>query len=375
MNIKINNPWNREYIKELLKQGYELNSKNEKFTWILEEDRHLIKNNCSSARFGIPTQVVGDYENAQIFLCLYNPGTHMKSKQSQTIKNVGNYIKEELALENKLESNFKKYAYMKKMNEYYDYNKEDILESDIEKYYKHIINMEDNILSLEIIDLFDLFVLKYSGKKIKNNIITNDEAKNISYYLRSYYSGAFYQEKKNSIQSTINFFENKFLKLIDMHGEKAREVLLNELRAYSICNMELLPYRSSIKSDIKFEKNGLINLTSTKFVVEIILNRLLTDTDEKPIFIFRSRVEWLKAIESYIRLNEKIMSYIDENYSGDINKFMQDKLYPNFYVFSSTNSGSMSPNNIVKLTDFKGYKHKNKKTDYVSRKLLHIFEA
>ena len=53
------------------KSAYIKNEAN--FSWIMSDDQKFIKHPTVEINYGIPLQVTGDPEKANLFLCLFNP--------------------------------------------------------------------------------------------------------------------------------------------------------------------------------------------------------------------------------------------------------------------------------------------------------------
>jgi len=156
------NPWNEKTItslgkkyneyyekeKELEKKG-ELKDTDkigeDEFSWVLEEDKGKIDDSKSnSIKWGIPNQVIGDYEKANLFLCLLNPRTRNLTDEG---KNLKSYINKENNGNG---------------NEY----------SDNPENYMSMIFPNENVLSSEIRDLKNSYICE--------NLISKDEIDDVS---------------------------------------------------------------------------------------------------------------------------------------------------------------------------------------------------
>ena len=105
-----------------------------------------------------------------------------------------------------------------------------------------------------------------------------------------------------------------------------------------ICNLELVPFASLNKKDIKLSD---VDEKFTNFTVSIILKRIsnyLKNGGEKPVFVFRSRNEWFERINIFINSEFGMKETFDIENS---------ELIDYFYEFSSQNAVS-SRNNILK---------------------------
>ena len=115
---------------------------------------------------------------------------------------------------------------------------------------------------------------------------------------------------------------------------------LEKYQGVRICNLELVPFASLNKKDIKLSD---VDKKITNFTVSIILKRIsnyLKYGGEKPVFVFRSRKEWFERINIFIN------SEFGMNEPFDIEN---SELIDYFYEFSSQNA-VLSRNNILKAT-------------------------
>lgn len=116
-----NNMWSNDQIKNMVEK---YNNK-EEMSWVSKADQEAIDIDKSdnSINWGIPNQIIGDYKNANLYLCLLNPRTRTDTSSVTTLDN---YI------------------------EYENKNGGEFFDDKIEEYSKHVIDPSENILAEEI---------------------------------------------------------------------------------------------------------------------------------------------------------------------------------------------------------------------------------
>ncbi|AMY05964.1 hypothetical protein CD149_07055 [Staphylococcus condimenti] len=272
-----------EYI-ELYKTG----ANSDHFTWVHPEDAPYINtDNCKAAQWGIPNQILGDIEKAKFIFGLYNPGTQMKNNEANKTTNVEDYVNKEKEAEQTVNG------------EHFDFESKEY-SGDSNFYLEHVISNE-NVMSQELKKLYKIF------KEDKNLfLIKNDKGKfkdynsklieKVAYYLHAYYSKAFQKisvdnKKSNAVKDAIGYYYNLFEKMklvkeivvqnnIDYDVEKEFEKAAENI---AICNVEMLPYRSS-NSDQVIATDW--KLPSGRLAADVIVDKLLKD--KNTVTVFRS---------------------------------------------------------------------------------------
>lgn len=280
--------WNKENILKLATRYNQFyNSKSEMkdtdFTWILEEDRRKIETSEGHRclQWGIPNQIIGDPQNANFYLCLFNPRVRNSESSKDNLK------------------------------EYIHSENNDVPDSEFheekDKYYKQItfdVNEENNnrnILAQELRYLIS--DCKDNSGKISYDKLEININKKSEYYLLKYYWPLF-KENENEIKKDI------FKKLLDYNDEK----LFDNLK---VCDLELLPYRSDDKSGVAFKNGyGLNGLSSTMKVAKLIVDRIQDENKPFAYFVCRSFGQWKLAINKYLKISksEKTFENIKEHF-------------------------------------------------------------
>ncbi|KRN98742.1 hypothetical protein [Companilactobacillus kimchiensis] len=123
----------KENATEKKIEDFKANDDGKNFSWVLDSDRGYLNINDSnrSIDWGIPNQVIGNPDTANVFLCLLNPRTRNDTSEC---------------------SNLKKYIDLENKNNGEFFNS-------IDEYKTHIINDKENILNQE--------ALRLSGRKLK----------------------------------------------------------------------------------------------------------------------------------------------------------------------------------------------------------------
>ena len=292
------NPWNDKGEQLIVEFLNCLTQQNNDFSWI-ELNGKKYK---PATRYIIPTHVQGDYENANLYQCLYNPGV-ADSIWELKDTNICKFIEQAKNKEN----------YIKRMfQDYQNFSVEDVRNKIVQK---------DNILHQEI----KLILGEFSEKPDHQSLTEFVESE--CYYIKSYYNALLGErgEGKNLLDKAVN-------RLLEDWDN------LEKYQGLRICNLELVPFASKKKEDITLSK---VSKTFTDFTVSIILKRIsnhLKGNSERPVFVFRSRKEWFE------RLNRFIKSEFEVKESFDIEK---TDLLDYFYEFSSQNA-VLSRNNILK---------------------------
>jgi len=302
---KFENPWKLNYIKKIgeIYNSYQNADKNVKlsdneFSWILPgKDYELLSyGHEKSFDWGVPNQVIGNPEKANLFLCLFNPRT-------TSVK-----------FDDKNPS-----AYPKDVSEYIDQENDDEIKTNPEDYYYHIIyddngndEQRENVVNREINGLRN----SYNGGDVKYNN---------QYYLSKYYHFLF------------KYFNDEPKELV------YKRLIDNNYRIdnLKVCDLELFPYRSDSLESVK--KGNLKELSTSKYVANLIVDRISknedTDEKEKLYFVFRTYFDGWENV-----LKEGINRYNKENNKTMVYDEIREKY---FYEFSSGN-GSITKQNIIK---------------------------
>ena len=185
------------------------------------------------------------------------------------------------------------------------------------------ILQNENIIDQEIKIIYNNFEKRPSFKELKQFI--NSEC----YYIRKYYAELLGKNRPENllVDKAVAF-------LVENLDWENKEKYLK----LHICNLELVPFASLNKKDIKLSD---VDEKFTNFTASIILKRIsnyLKNGGEKPVFVFRSRKEWFERINIFIN-SEFVM---DETFDIE-----NSELLDYFYEFSSQNA-ILSRNNILK---------------------------
>ena len=318
------NPWKKEGVgyKKIIEFINARKVSENSFEWIEHEK--------AATKYSIPQQVQGDFKNANLYCCLYNPGVSENIWESKA-NNLEVFIEENRAT-----------PYIQRMFDFNGKNHKNLKAKDV---YNKIINPE-NILYQEM-----KIIKKRLEKKIgdtpegkwENTVdkylvdIINGKKKSTSledadscYYIKSYYAaliagGVSKDYKKVAIENI---------------SKQVKAQKMDCFEKASICNLELIPFASQKKKDIKSNTKDMDKFK--EFVVAIILSRIAKyyceGETEEPVFIFRSKSEWFKAIESFIKDKK---NNIDPQFEG----IYQSELINFFFEFSSQNA-MISQSNI-----------------------------
>lgn len=299
-DISAYNPWKNGEGVNLINEFINcLTQSNDDFSWI-EPNRGKYK---PATRYIIPTHVQGDYENAILYQCLYNPGVADSIWELEDT-NICEFIEQA-----KNKENYIKRVFPDNQN----FSVEDVRNKIVQK---------DNILYQEIELIFGKFSTKPDCQLLKEFVESE------CHYIKSYYYALLGErgEGKNLLDKAIN-------RLLEDWDNREK------YQGLRICNLELVPFASKKKEDITLSK---VPKTFTDFTVSIILKRIsnhLKGNSERPVFVFRSRKEWFE------RLNRFIKSEFEVKKNFDIEK---TDLLDYFYEFSSQNA-VLSRNNIIEV--------------------------
>ena len=293
------NPWKNDKGVKLINEFINcLTQPNDDFSWIGSNGKKY----KPATRYIIPTHVQGDYESANLYQCLYNPGV-ADSIWKLKDTNICEFIEQAKNKEN----------YIKRMfPDNQNFSVEDVRNKIVQK---------DNILYQEIELILGNFSKKPDHQSLKEFIILE------CYYIKSYYSALLGErgEGKKLLDKTVNYLLENWNNFKKYQGLR-------------ICNLELVPFASLNKKDIKLSD---VDEKFTNFTVSIILKRIsnyLKNGGEKPVFVFRSRKEWFERINVFINSEFGMVETFDIENS---------QLLDYFYEFSSQNA-VLSRNNILK---------------------------
>lgn len=331
------NPWENEGLgqKKIEEFIEALGDSGDSFKWIEHEK--------AATKYSVPQQVQGDFKNANLYCCLYNPGVSENIWESKA-DNLKVFIEENRAT-----------PYIQRM---FDFDGKDYESLEFDDVYPKIINKDNNILHQEMkiikkqleknmVDIpegeWENAVDKYlvdiiNGKKKSTSLEDADSC----YYIKSYYAaliagGVSKDYKKVAIENI---------------SKQVKAQNMDCFKEASICNLELIPFASQKKEDIKSNTKDMDKFK--EFVVAIILSRIAKyyceGEAEAPVFIFRSKSEWFKAIESFIKDKK---NNIDPQFEG----IYQSELINFFFEFSSRNA-MISQSNIRKVINESDYQTK-----------------
>lgn len=318
-------------------------SKENGFSWVLKKDAKVLnlkkekidssdpdkektrKLNLNidktSVNLGIPSQVHGDVEDAEFFLCLLNPRVQNNKElkaEENTLKGENMSIKDYTSIEDK------------NGDEYF---------KDPNKYISHIYD-KDNILFEEITRVLG------NDEKTKKEKLKHLKTEDL-YYLANYFLYIYELEGSRRIDK-----EKKFLKKDNLD-------VLN----LKICNLELFPYRteSAPKAGIFKKGKSYEDLASSQYVANLILDRIDKEeskkkSDKKLFFVFRSYKNWFNVIENELgkrKAKEEgkgtepkdVEAYIKDNEENILKEF-EDKYWKYFFVFSSSQNAGLSRGNL-----------------------------
>lgn len=324
------NPWKlkdkNECIKKYLSGKYIKNDPN--FSWIFPWDKKLLSSSSVSQKFGMPTQISGNFENANLYLCLFNPSIPNKDANSSKNKDIDlkTYI------DNGYEDAISKEEYERAKNN--NNNNEFVIDiwhknNVVYDEFEHIISLiqkDHNKDALSIIE----------NIKEKQNWPKKDKDK--GYYIYTYYD--FLLKDKLT----------KLAKALLKNGFDNANTELESLEKLKICNVELFPYRDDRQGRINLKKGySVIDISVVRFIVLLILKRIYdykNNNKEKPTFIVRTwtnkkQCGYFDAIKEFF---EKIDS---SNADYDIENI---KNY--FLVTRSKQNGKIKNTNLMSIADY-----------------------
>lgn len=250
----------------------------------------------------------------------------MKTKDSNDCETVGEYIQEEVAIE-------KKYVNDKNNT---DFASKEIFEGDSDNkkelhdfYYNHILSKE-NVISQELKKLYKI----YKEDKNEFDLITSDrkKLKLVTYYMCEYYSKSF--EGKPAYKIAMEHYKEIFetMEEAEALGYDVEEKFEKALYNIKVANIELIPYRTFGKGDLK----NLKNLESSRLSVNTIIDKIKRDKDT--VVFLRSYSFEDDKYDSWENLFINICNERNIDYERDIK--------PSIYKFKGQ-SAAISKNNIV----------------------------
>lgn len=330
------NPWKlkdkNECIKKYLSGKYIKNDPN--FSWIFPWDKKLLSSSSVSQNFGMPTQISGNFENANLYLCLFNPSIPNKDANSSENKDIDlkTYI------DNGYEDAISKEEYERAKNNNNEFvidiwHKNNVVYDELE----HIISLiqkDHNKDALSVIE--NIKEKKHWPKKDKDK----------GYYIYTYYDVLL----KDQLINLAKKFPCGDSPDFDKINFNDVEEELKPLENLKICNVELFPYRDDKQGRINLKKdNSVIDISVVRFIILLILKRIYdykNNNKEKPTFIVRTwtnkkQCGYFDAIKEFF---EKIDS---SNADHDIENI---KNY--FLVTRSQQNGKIKNTNLMSIADY-----------------------
>lgn len=239
-----------EWLKQQAKR-YMAHTTSE-FSWVLPKDQKKLKQTAISIKYGIPNQVLGNPETANLFICLMNPRTRVVHRNTE---NLTEYIVAE-------GENYPK----------------------VQDYIAHITS-EQNVLVGELARLTADFPDARPNRVERLNY----------YYFAKYYYPLFVSGGNVVVA----------LDKVRETSAATPALFFQKLANLPICNLELFPYRSYTSDEIKFKAGfGYPDLTSTTYVVALIVKRIMNyqaGESQHPLFIFRNYEDWFAAITQFLQ--------------------------------------------------------------------------
>ena len=221
-DISAYNPWKNGKGKQLIVEFLDsLTQQNNDFSWI-ELNGKKYK---PATRYIIPTHVQGDYENAILYQCLYNPGV---ADSIWKLKDTG--------IREFIEQAKNKENYIKRMfQDYQNFSVEEYEE--LEEDVRNKIVQKDNILHQEI----KLILGEFSKKPDHQSLTKFVESE--CYYIKSYYNALLGErgEGKNLLDKAVN-------RLLEDWDN------LEKYQGLRICNLELVPFASKKRRILRYQK-------------------------------------------------------------------------------------------------------------------------
>lgn len=329
----------REYI-----ELYQSNGNSNHFSWVHPEDALYINtNNCKALRWGIPNQIIGDIEKAKFVFGLLNPGTQISTKAGNQCDNITEYVTAEQAEENNTGVNnvhFESKEYSENPNFYLEHviSDENVMAQELKKLYK--VFKENR----------ELFINRDEDGNIKSTPYNTGIIKKVAYYFYEYYSAAFPKGNyESAIQNAIDYYYNLFDTM-----ERAKAIFKEKGLNYNverlfnqaaeniaICNVELFSYRSNGRTDISITKEKeLINLPSSCFIADLVLEKLIKDDDSVVVFRNFFNVKTAKKHE-----RSRWLEFIEKS-AQKRNMELDDYIGKSIFYLSSKTKGALSKNNI-----------------------------
>lgn len=294
------------------------------FSWINEKDK--LNEKSKAIHWGIPNHILGDIDKAKVIVGLLNPGTHMKSEESQNCDTVGEYIKQEV----KIERNTSRKVSSESKEVYHgDLDDKDKL---CAFYYDHILSKE-NVISKELKTLYKMY--KEGRENLVYYLDNNDENKKVNgykdfrlvaYYLAKYYSQVFSgvgSKYKIAIKHYLSIFDK--INKVKTLGYEVEKEFENALYDIKVSNIEFIPYRSYDSKSLK----KIENIESSNLSAKILIKKIIDD--KEAIVILRSMDKWETLFKS-------ICDKEGINFKKDV--------APSLYIFKGQ-SGAISRDNIV----------------------------
>lgn len=281
------------------------NEKLEEFTWVLDEDNKVfdLQKLSNSTKYSIPTVYSGNIDNADLFICLYNPGIDFTKEELKEMPSIEEYLEKDRVFQN--------------------------LET-IENYINDCIYSNDNILYKEMKNLKKIYKSSSQIKELKNDI----ELKQNCYYLYTYFYCIFKGKTKrekigDAFNKDLSFFKD-----------------------LKICNLELIPYRSLSKNELQYnEKKSIADLQIVTETVGIIQKRIKNyESNNKqstePMFIFRNYSDWKSAF-----LSEKLLSSEEKLLKQEEKRLLLEKklLSMERYFYEFTTNSIVDEKYIAKV--------------------------
>ena len=315
-NLDKKNPYEKIKLEEVFDEFFESLEKNDSdFSWFdklnrIDKNKNAEnKDKVANIHYGLPSHVHGNYKDGSIYLCLFNP-------------NVIGILDNNLI--HKSESSKKESAKICSLEDYY--TKPPLLEDKkdpIDDEFWRIINSYKEWKN-------DDKKRKINIEKLKNLIISDEST--------------LTKELKNPELGTY-YIDNYFDKLINKCANKLEDT-------DKIVNMELCPFRSKNASTIS---NDILKSEISLFACYIIWYRIgkykNNEKSNKPIFIFRSYINWEKRlIYSLYELNNK---KITQEAIGEYMTIIRNEF---FYHFPNQ-SGMISSKNLRKFVSEEEFDH------------------
>ncbi|TDM41549.1 hypothetical protein ETI10_00240 [Macrococcoides goetzii] len=347
-----NNPWNTKEAKKQIEKFAELSKKykneakiseeTEKFSWLDIEpkyhtlfkdseknktDKKLYNQVPANVHYGLPSHVIGNFETANFFLCLANPNIdvvdsyktfeHSDSSGKKRVNNI--------------------FEYYKTFNEVTKFDKSSYFENfdTEEKINSYIINEKESIIAQEMKQF--LSSLDNPTEKKLEKIFNGGQY----YYIEKYYNFLF--TEKGGIAEFRKQIKNEIL------NKKPEEYeFIDKVIKADVCNLELFPFRSKTPSldegkygNVILHEDTKTILFTSKIIVRRIIQFLIDENKNKPIFAFRMYDKWKSKISQVL----KNVYGLEEDEIIVFLTYCESEL---FYGFPNTN-GAISQKNLYRL--------------------------